>query len=149
MFESAIFNDLPNDISASIARIQLGKLSENLRIRKVNAELYIKLLDENLSIRLPMKDFMDDSSHYFFPISIQASKRDVLAEYLNDQGIYTTFRYFPLNRVPLYGAQQLEFLGSDKFAACTLLLPQHNGLNVDDIEFIAATINRVLSTGLQ
>jgi len=138
-----------NDISASIARIQLGKLSENLRIRKINAELYMKLLDENLSIGLPMKDFMDDSSHYFFPISIQASKRDKLAEHLNDQGIYTTFRYFPLNRVPLYGAQQLEFVGTDKFAASTLLLPQHNGLNDGDIEFIAATINRALSTGLQ
>ena len=138
-----------NDISASIARVQLGKLGENMRSRKRNAQLYLNLLSQTPSISLPMKNYMNNSSHYFFPIFVSNAKRDELAEYLKNQGIYTTFRYFPLNRVQLYGAQGLEFLGSDLFTANTLLLPQHNGLTIDDIDFISSTLNRAPFLGMQ
>lgn len=138
-----------NDISAAIARVQLRKLNENLKIRKRNAELYFKLLKDVPSIGMPLEDFTDNLSHYFFPVSVPASKRDGLAEYLNDHGIYTTFRYFPLNRVPLYGAQNLEFLNSDEFAATTLLLPQHVGLVIEDVEFVAGVVVQAMSGGIQ
>ena len=34
---------------------------------------------------------------------VKNGKRDELAKYLRDRGIYTTYRYFPLHRVPGYG----------------------------------------------
>jgi aminotransferase len=120
-----------NDISASIARVQLSKLDRNIKLRKANAERYLEAFSGVASLILPVKNFLDESCHYFFPIQLEL--RDSLAEHLKHLGVYTTFRYFPLNRVPLYRATEGNYPASDLFSDRTLLLPQHSRLSDSDL----------------
>ena len=63
-------------------------------------------------------------------------KRDKLAGFLRENGIYTTYRYFPLHRVPGYGISG-EFPNADYAADNTLCLPMHQNLSAADLELIA------------
>ncbi len=120
-----------NDVSASIARVQLSKLDKNIELRRANADRYLGAFSGIPSLVLPVKDFLEESCHYFFPVQLEL--RDALAEHLKHLGVYTTFRYYPLNRVPLYKATAGQYPSSDLFSDRTLLLPQHSRLTDSDL----------------
>ena len=61
--------------------------------------------------------------------------RDQLAKFLRENGIYTTYRYYPLHRVPGYCVSG-NFPNADYAADHTLNLPMHQSLTDNDLEFI-------------
>lgn len=115
-----------NDIAAGIGLEQLKRLPEFVErrwdiVRQYDAELY------NV-VKVPPTGL---SPYYFY--WIQTPQRDALARHLRDAGIYTTFRYYPLHRVFKTG-QHLP--GADYAADHTLLLPLHQGLSDDDVQYV-------------
>jgi aminotransferase len=75
------------------------------------------------------------SSYYFH--WIQTPKRDELAQYLKEQGIYTTFRYYPLHLAYKTG----DYLpNAERAARETLLLPLHYNLTDSQVEFICEKV---------
>ena len=80
------------------------------------------------------------SSYYFYQIQIKNGKRDDLAKYLRENGIYTTYRYFPLHRVKGYGITEGHFINADYAADHTLSLPMHQSLSQSDLELIVQKI---------
>ena len=129
-----------NNITAAIALEQLRKLPVFMEKREAVHESYNEGLKdlEWLDVPLPLGDGCK-SSYYFYHIQIKNGKRDELAHYLREAGVYTTYRYFPLHRVPYYGVSG-NFPGADYAADNTLCLPMHQSLTRNEVEMIISKV---------
>ena len=131
-----------NNVTAAMALEQLKKLPLFMKKRAVVHESYNQGLKDLSWIDLPLPIENDcKSSYYFYHIQVKNGKRDELARFLREKGIYTTYRYFPLHRVPFYGIQG-NFPNADYAADNTLCLPIHQGLTENDVAFIIDNICR-------
>lgn len=141
-FELSCFGHraIMNDVTAAMALEQLRKLPSFIARRKQIAEHYNERLGtlDWLDIPLPLKDYQT-SSYYFYPIQVKKEVRDDLAKFLRDNGVYTTYRYFPLHRVSAYGVSG-EFPNASWAADHTLCLPIHQALSHDEIDYICDQI---------
>ncbi len=129
-----------NDITAAMALEQYKKLPMYMEKRSAIHNHYNARLQDQDWIDLPLP-IPDDcsTSYYFYHIQIKNGKRDQLAKYLRDCVIYTTYRYFPLHRVPGYHIFG-SFPNADYATDNTLCLPLHQSLKFDEIEFICDKI---------
>ena len=82
-----------------------------------------------------------ESSYYLYHIQTKNGKRDDLAAYLRGEGIYTTFRYYPLHWVKYYGCTE-SFPNAEYAANNTLCIPIHQSLSEDDANYIVDSIHR-------
>lgn len=129
-----------NDITAAMAVEQLKKLPSFIARRKEITELYNERLKDQewIDLPLPLKEYCTHT-YYFYHIQIPCGKRDQLAAFLRENDIYTTFRYFPLNRVKHYDADG-NFPESDYASDNTLCLPVHQSLTNDEVNYICDKI---------
>ncbi|MFD6949710.1 glutamine--scyllo-inositol aminotransferase [Nocardiopsis sp. TSRI0078] len=127
-----------NDLTAAIGLVQLGRLPEFVERRRRVADAYDRLLAgaEGVEAPPPVPEG-HTSSHYFHWVRLDPEDRDRVAAELLERGVYTTFRYAPLHRVPAYGSEGLRLPGAEEAAERTLLLPQHQGLSDADVERVA------------
>jgi len=131
-----------NNVTAAMGLSQLKKLSGFIERRKIIFETYYQSLigigDVNLP---PIPSFDHISSYYFF--WIQTKHRDKLARFLLDLGIYTTFRYWPLDKVDLFSDFVTKtYPNSDYAAKYTLNLPLHQGLSDQEVTLIINCIKK-------
>ncbi|MEU7999410.1 DegT/DnrJ/EryC1/StrS family aminotransferase [Micromonospora sp. NPDC049060] len=125
-----------NDLTAAIGLVQLRRLPGFVARRREIAAEYDRLLADVEGVRLPPPlPAGQRSSHYFYWVQLDPEIRDQVAADLLDIGIYTTFRYAPLHKVPAYGAGW-HLPGADEAARTTLLLPLHQGLDDADVRTV-------------
>lgn len=117
-----------NDIAASIGLEQLKKLPGFVR-RRHEIVLQYDTQFYDLPVRIPQD--LNSQPYYFY--WIQTPRRDELAKYLKANGVYVTFRYYPLHWVFKTG-QHLP--GAEYAANNTLLLPLHQGLSDEDVQYV-------------
>jgi aminotransferase len=130
---------ITNDISSALALSQLNKLDQKIRKRRILKDRYIRNLSKLEQIELFKENInCEISSAYIMPIKV-SHERDQLAIFLKQQGVYTTFRYFPLHRVEFYKVD-IKTPITDIFAKQLLLLPLHDGLEIKDIDSICDKI---------
>ena len=130
-----------NNVTGAMGCVQLDKLERFIQRRKEIFEKYYNELQKLDWIEVPPKvEFDSISSYYFF--WIQTEFRDKLAKYLLDNGVYTTFRYWPLHKVKFFNVfnQENAYPNTDYIAAHTLNLPLHQALSDDDVEKIIQLI---------
>ncbi len=129
-----------NDITAAMAVEQLKKLPDFIARRSEISRIYNERLKEAEWIDLPLSiPEYCTHTYYFYHIQLPNGKRDDLAAYLRANGIYTTFRYFPLNRVKHYDADG-SFPNSDYASDNTLCIPVHQSLTDDEVNYICDKI---------
>lgn len=129
-----------NNVTAAMALEQLKKLPDFMAKRKKVHEYYNENLKDLSWIDLPLPIPSDcTTSYYFYHIQIKNGKRDELARYLRERGVYTTYRYFPLHRVAHFGVTG-SFPNADYAADNTLCLPMHQSLSEADCKRIVDTI---------
>ena len=129
-----------NDITATIAIEQYKKLPMYMEKRKEVHNFYNEHLKTFDWIDLPLPIPANcTTSYYFYHIQIKNGLRDQLATFLRQNGVYTTYRYFPLHRVPGYGVIG-NFPNADYAADNTLCLPMHQSLSLDDLNMIVDLI---------
>lgn len=130
-----------NDAASAIGLEQLKKLPRFIARRKEIFSYYNQMLIGQSWLQLPpeIPSHME-SSYYLYWIQAQGEVRDELALHLRENGIYTTFRYFPLHRVKLYG-MQVSLPNSEAAAESTLCLPIHQSLTDEDLNRIIACID--------
>jgi aminotransferase len=121
-----------NDITAAIGLVQLGKLAYFVDRRKVITEIYNEQLAGIDGLLLPPPIPAQAVSSYYL-YWVQTARRDELAKYLRDNGIYTTFRYYPLHLATKNGGR---YPGAERAANFTLNLPLHQGLSGGDVELV-------------
>ena len=131
-----------NNVTAAIGLAQLDKLDTFIDRRKTIFERYYEALSNVGDLLMPpTPDFDYQSSYYFF--WIQTQHRDQLAKYLLDQGIYTTFRYWPLHKVALFSEyNHNSYPNSDYAAAHTLNIPLHQSLTDQEVDLIINSITQ-------
>lgn len=141
-FEVSCFGHraIMNDVTAAMALEQLKKLPSFIEKRKIINDNYNQVLQSIswLDIPLPLKEYQT-SSYYFYPIQVKVDVRDDLAKFLRENGIYTTYRYFPLHRVDAYGVRG-SFPNADWAANHTLCLPIHQALTMEEVDYITSKI---------
>ncbi|MFD0206402.1 MULTISPECIES: DegT/DnrJ/EryC1/StrS family aminotransferase [Saccharothrix] len=135
-----------NDLTAAIGSVQLRRLGEFIDRRREIVALYDEeLADVNGLLTPPPVPDGHRTSYYFYWVQFQDDSRDRVARELYSAGIYTTFRYEPLHRVPLYGFDgalpDTEFL-----AARTLLLPLHPGLTDSDVRTVTDHLRKAVES---
>jgi aminotransferase len=118
-----------NDITAAIGIEQLKKLPEFVGRRATLTAMY--------ESRLKPLPKAGRSSCYFF--WVQTDQRDRLAQYLKENGVYTTFRYYPLHWAM---GVACNLPNTEWVADHTLLLPLHQGMDYHDIDYICELIER-------
>lgn len=129
-----------NDITASMALEQLRKLPSFIARRKQIHDFYDEQLKDVAWLDIPEPVPAGcTSSYYFYHIQVKNDKRDQLAAFLREQGIYTTFRYYPLHWVKFFGCQE-KFPNAEYAANHTLCIPIHHSLTDEDLAYITAKI---------
>lgn len=133
--------NIMNDVTAAMALVQLEKLNGFIKRRKEIHELYNKSLKNVSWLRIPDEIGKDrESSYYFYHIQLHNDRRDELAMYLRKQGIYTTFRYYPLHWVSLYGHKNDIYSNAEYAANHTLCIPIHQALKNEEVKYIVEKI---------
>jgi dTDP-4-amino-4,6-dideoxygalactose transaminase len=131
-----------NDIAAAIGLEQLKKLPAFVRRRRDIHVFYDASLAGLDWLRTPpAPPVHSESSHYLYWVQTAAGLRDRLAWWLKERDIYTTFRYLPLHRLPLYA--RADCLPHAEGAAdITLCLPIHQRLSDADLGRVVEAIHQ-------
>lgn len=124
-----------NDIAAAMGLEQLKRLPEFIARRAQIRAIYDGLLFD-LPITFPPLWF-DIATNSFYFYWIQTPKRNELASYLKANGIYTTFRYYPLHWA--YDIPD-SLPNAEKAARETLLLPLHCNLTDEQVNYICEKV---------
>lgn len=124
---------LPSDIAASIGLAQLRKLDAMQATRRRYWEIYQKELACLPWLKRPVDAPAGDRHSYFtYCIRVPGGKRDALAKYLYQAGIYTTLRYHPLHMNPIYKSQA-KLPVCERLNDEALSIPLHPGLKESDV----------------
>jgi dTDP-4-amino-4,6-dideoxygalactose transaminase len=128
------------EIEASIARIQLSKLSSFLETRRRNAKALTDLLADGDGYELPEEQDGLLSNWYLYTVAVSKS-RDAIIDALQKKGIGAAVYYkTPINKTPLYsrlGYGSITLPNTYWAADHALCLPVHPKVSRDDIALIA------------
>ena len=130
-----------NNVSAAMGLAQLAKLDKAITRRKQINEIYSEQLKDLDWMLIPPEIDKDSTSSYYF-YWVQTKFRNKLANYLKDNGVYTTFRYWPLNRVKYFNLNENNLSNSDYATDSTLNIPTHPGLMETDITKIVDLLRK-------
>ncbi|MEU9982383.1 DegT/DnrJ/EryC1/StrS family aminotransferase [Streptomyces sp. NPDC050856] len=134
-----------NDLTAAIGSVQLRRLPEMVaRRREIVARYDQELAGLDGLLTPPPLPAGHESTHYFYWVQMEPGLRDRVAGDLLSDGVYTTFRYAPLHKVPAYGTDAPALPGSDWASERTLCLPLHPGLSDADVLTVAASLRKAL-----
>jgi dTDP-4-amino-4,6-dideoxygalactose transaminase len=122
---------LPNDIMASIGLAQFKKLVYLQEIRK---SIWDRYQSEFGAYPVP-----SNMQHSYFTFFIRHKKRDELARYLLNNGIYTTCRYQPLHKL-FKEFYRKELPVAEEFGETGLNLPLHPNMSQDNVEYIVKKV---------
>lgn len=126
-----------NDITAAIGIEQLKKVDKFISRRQEIYAKYNQALNDLDWITLPEVPANVNSSYYMY--HVQVEDRDRFARYLRNEGVYTTFRYYPLHWVPFYNST--ASLPNTEYAAnTTLCIPIHQNLTDQEVDYIIEKI---------
>ncbi|WP_079127450.1 DegT/DnrJ/EryC1/StrS family aminotransferase [Streptomyces sp. TP-A0874] len=136
-----------NDLTAAIGLVQLRRLPELVGRRREIVRRYDRELADVAGLRLPPAlPAGHRSTHYFYWVQMDPAIRDEVAGELYARGIYTTFRYAPLHKVPAFGAQPPVLPRSEEAAERTLCLPLHPGLADTEVSAVADAVRKAVES---
>jgi aminotransferase len=130
---------LPTDIAAGIGLAQLDRIGELQNVRKQVWNRYQRELSELAWITNPV-DASEPDVHSYFTYCIRVPRRDDLAHFLLDNGVYTTLRYHPLHLNPLYRQMETRLPNCEALNDDCLSIPLHPRLSSDDVDKVVELI---------
>lgn len=129
-----------NDVMAAIGLVQLDRLPGFLQRRGEIAATYDAGLSDLPWVTVPEPQTLQ-AARIFYWIQTDPRMRDDVARHLLEREVYTSFRYWPLHRTPLYASRNV-FPGASIAADSTLMLPLHQGLSDSDVEHVLDAVHR-------
>lgn len=135
---------LPTNMAAAIATVQLERIDELQARRRTIWERYQENLGKIPEVITPA-DAPAGDDHSYFTYCIRVPKRDELAHYLLDQGIYSTLRYHPLHMNHAYGQTDKRLPNCERLNEEALSIPIHPRLTDEQVEFIIDRIKTFFS----
>lgn len=137
-----------SDILSAIALEQIKKLDDITSLRRKNAAMLLKKL-ENLSskIILPVEPDGCFGNWHIFAIRVPRLMRDSVIEGLRSYGVEASFHFLPLHSSTMgkkLGYKQGDFAVSEEVAATLIRLPIYPKLKRSEIDYIAAVLEKVI-----
>ena len=129
----------PSDISGGIGLAQLEKLDDLQATRKEIWEFYQQAFSGIDPVTTPVEANTGDK-HSYFTYCIRIPKRDELAHYLMDKGIYTTLRYHPLHLNELYRQTDVRLENCEQLNEDALSIPLHPNMTIEDAKKVVLEI---------
>ena len=140
------------DLSAALARVQLGKLDKIVRARRQVAHLYdegLAELERRGVLRVVRPTTMQPvSAHHIYAVLVDPARRNEIVATMARSGVQASSHFVPLHSSP-YGrrvAESPELPRTDRLAASLIRLPIYPGLSAQDIqrvvECLAAATSR-------
>jgi aminotransferase len=129
---------ITNDILSAIGRIQLRKIGGFIKRRKEIWHIYQNALSGLDWLELPPEPLPETESSYYL-YWLKAKERDRFARHLIENGIYCTFRYYPLHLIRYYDHKE-RLAKSELLNDTTLNIPIHQNLSDSDIKTVIETI---------
>lgn len=130
---------LPTDIAAGIGLAQLKKIDAHQQYRRKIWDTYQNAFMDKPDIKTPAEP-EEYEKHSYFTYLIQVPRRNELAKYLYENGVYSTLRYHPLHLNPLYRSKAvLPF--TEQLNETGLNIPLHPNLSGEDVELIISLIH--------
>jgi dTDP-4-amino-4,6-dideoxygalactose transaminase len=130
------------ELSAAIARVQLGKMDRILEERRRVASLYDSELAElererRLAIVRPVQNGF--SSHHIYAILVDPSVRQDVVERLAASGVQAASHFVPLHASPFGRSISggLSLPRTERVAASIIRLPIYPGLSDEDVRRVA------------
>ncbi|MEU6021910.1 aminotransferase class I/II-fold pyridoxal phosphate-dependent enzyme [Micromonospora sp. NPDC047134] len=138
------YRAIGNDLTAAIGSVQLRRLADFVERRRQIAAFYDQQLASEPGLELPPPlPPGHESSYYFYWVQMDAAIRDEVAAQLYQAGVYTTFKYAPLHRIPLYGGAE-DLPNAEQAADRTLCLPLHPALDDEAIATVVSELRKAL-----
>ncbi len=137
------FNHRLDTLQAAILRVKLRYLEGWIEARRRSAALYDKLLADS-QVVTPMET--PDATHVYHLYVIRTPHRDELQAHLREQGIGAAIHYpVPVHLQPYYtgnGFRRGQFPVTEQVCDQVLSLPMFPGMTVDQVQYVAAEVNR-------
>jgi dTDP-4-amino-4,6-dideoxygalactose transaminase len=130
------------NVNAAIGIPQIMQIDQKLQKKKEIARTYDENLHQtSIDHRARFLESNVEYSNYFY--TIQSDRRDDLARYLLDNGVYSSLRYSSLHNMRLFEGDKLnEYPGAEHFFSKSLNIPIHSSLEEADIEKIINLIRK-------
>jgi dTDP-4-amino-4,6-dideoxygalactose transaminase len=131
---------LNSDVHAAIGLAQLRKLDALQAYRKEIWTLFQRELASIDWLARPQEPGPRERHSYFtYFVRVLNGRRDRLARYLFDKGIYTTLRYHPLHLNAIYGSSA-RLPNCERLNEEGLNLPLHPNLSASDLDRILGAV---------
>lgn len=139
------YNFRMTNLQAAIGCAQLERVEEMIALRRRNAKLYIKLLQDIPGIRLPIERKEVVNTYWMFNILLDDTfplSRDHLRQKLADHGIETRTFFIPLHLQPIYFEKKKiqAYPVANTLSRYGLYLPSSSTLLPETVEFITSVI---------
>ena len=143
------YNYRMTEISAVLGILQLKKLSQTNKKRKVLTDLYVSNLKETFGLSIPFKDYPRKSSYHLFPILLDKKvNRKKFMELLKKEGIQSSIHYPPIHKFSYYQRNlkesQTKLPLTEYAGAHEVTLPLHPLLEKEDVVFVCKKIKKIL-----
>lgn len=138
------------EMEAAIGHVQLKKLPSFLRLRQRNAERLAAKLQDVKELQLPIVPNGYKHSWYLFTVRLKDAdrkERDGIVDNLKAQSIGAAVYYHaPIHIMPFYREFCKHRLHNTEQAARQVFsLPVHPSVTIEQIDYIAASLRKVLS----
>lgn len=139
-----------NTVNAAIGRVQLKHLDEWNEKRRMNAQIYDRLLSDIDELILPPKGDGETRPVYHLYV-IRTRHRDSLKEWLESNGIQCEIHYtLPIHLQPVYkkmfGFKEGTHPRSEELCRTCLSIPMYPDLAVREINFVSEKIHEFFAT---
>ncbi len=148
------YNSRMDEIQAAILKVKLKYIEKFNNHRIQAANLYNTILSKNLYITTPKAS--DEFYHVYHQYTIKVNDnspidRDTLKKELELNGIETNIYYpYPLHKLPVYLNKDNykvyhSLVRAEELCNKVLSLPMYHYISLDDVEYVANTINRIFN----
>jgi perosamine synthetase len=146
------YNYRLSDVHCALGLAQLERIGELLEKRERVARLYGEKLKEIPEVATPQPEPGKKISWFVYIVRLAArfrrADRDFILGKLRQAGIGCSDYFSPIHLQPFYrqafGCQKGDYPVTEAVAERTIALPFHNNLSLDEVDYVAGTLKRVL-----
>lgn len=127
-----------NNVTTSLGISQLKKINKHINRQKEVWDYYVNNI-KNPKITLPDNAPSNIEESYFL-FWVYSKERDKLADYLKENNIFSTFRYYPLHKTSLYNCK-VNLPITEKVYKEILCIPCHKNITNKQLKYIVNKLN--------
>lgn len=140
------YNYRIDEIRSALGLVQLGKLVDNNRRRKMITRQYRSAL-AGCGVEIPFKSEDGRPAYHLFPVLLPEGKeRKAFIENLRRQGIQTSIHYPPVHMFTYYKSKygDVSLPATESVAAREVTLPLYPGMSTADIDAVVGAVRKAV-----